>query len=67
MPKKFKDLTERVWAKANRSPFEDHNEKEELPEPPANWKKSMERMINSAVLSKLAEMEREIERNQSGG
>ncbi|SRR6266581_6091585 len=43
-----KKLVEKVWAKFNRSPFEKRT-KEDLPSPPANWKKAFEELSISTI------------------
>jgi len=48
-----KKLIERVWAKFNRSPF-DKRQKDDLPQPPSDWKKAMEDI--SADIEKVADV-----------
>ena len=41
VPEDIKKLIERVWAKANRSPFEKYDPKEDKKAPPPNWRKML--------------------------
>jgi hypothetical protein len=65
MPKEVKDLTERVWAQFNRSPFDRYNKAENLEPPPKNWKNKLEKLISSRVLAVLAKMEKETDETNS--
>lgn len=48
VPKKTKDLLERIWSAANRSPFHEW-EKDDLDPPPRNWKKQLRNFISSIL------------------
>jgi hypothetical protein len=58
MPKQVKDLVEKVWVQVNRSPFDRYDKEEDISPPPKDWKKKLENLIKSRVLSILSEMER---------
>jgi hypothetical protein len=51
--KEIKDLIERIWVQFNRSPFDKYNPKEDVEPPPLNWKKRLEKLINSEVVSAM--------------
>ena len=59
IPKNIKELTEKVWAKANRSPFERYNRKEHLEPPPKDWRQRLKDLIELQVLAHLAKLEAE--------
>ena len=63
--KEIKELTERAWAKFNRSPFEKYNKKEDLPLPPKDWRKKLENFINSEIVAELRKLEEEVERQKA--
>lgn len=49
VPATVKDLVEKVWAKSNRSPFEEYNKKEDMPLPPEDWQKRLRRFTDSVM------------------
>jgi len=42
IPKEVRELIEKGWAKATRSPFEKYNAKEDVPPPPKDWIKTLD-------------------------
>jgi len=51
-----------IWANFNKSPFDSYNRRENVPLPPKVWKRELEDLIASQVLTRLAKMEEEIDR-----
>jgi hypothetical protein len=50
-----------IWANF-KSPFDSYNRRENVSLPLKNWKRELEDLINSQVLTRLAKMEEEIDR-----
>jgi 20S proteasome alpha/beta subunit len=62
----IKDIVERAWSKFNRSPFEKHDRKKDLPLPPVNWKRQLNALMSAQVMSKLSRIET-VENEKSQG
>ena len=49
VPTRIKDLIEKIWAKYTRSPFEQHNQKQDIALPPEDWQKKLQSFSDSIM------------------